>query len=214
MIPDIYVVWPTVSPEKSRPMIAEWHKKGYKVAILVNLPLQHGDLPEAEIVVVQEEWKGFPVAVNILCREVPGDIVVVVGDDVYPEPEKTAQEIGQEFLQRFPDLFCVMQPTGDFYGSINQCAVSPWIGRKFIQEAYGGKGPYWEEYYHYFSDQELQEYSIKMKAFQQRPDLSQYHDHWGRQENVKRPKHLRKAKQLWRKDKTLFEQRKAAGFPS
>jgi len=211
---NIWAVWPTVSVKRSRSLIGKWQDMGYDVAVLVNPPLQHTDFLEADWVIVQQEWKGFPTAANILCREVPGDVVVVVGDDVYPEPKKTTQEIGQDFLQRFPDLLGVMQPTGDIYGRINQCAVSPWIGRKFIQGAYGGKGPYWEEYFHYFSDQELQEYAIKMKAFQQRPDLSQYHDHWGRQIDVKRPKHLHKAKQMWQKDKTLFEHRKAAGFPS
>ena len=211
---NIWAVWPTVSVKRSRSLIGKWQDMGYDVAVLVNPPLQHTDFLEADWVIVQQEWKGFPTAANILCREVPGDVVVVVGDDVYPEPKKTTQEIGQDFLQRFPDLLGVMQPTGDIYGCINQCAVSPWIGRKFIQEAYGGKGPYWEEYFHYFSDQELQKYAIKMKAFQQRPDLSQYHDHWGRQIDVKRPKHLHKAKQMWQKDKTLFEHRKAAGFPS
>ncbi len=210
---DIWVVWPTVHLDQSNKMIPIWKSFGYKVAILANPPFTHGHFPEADRVIVQKKWLGFPVAANILCKEVPGNIVVVAGDDLYPDPESNAEEIGTHFLKRFPDTFGLVQPTGDKFGCWDKCAVSPWIGRAFIEKAYGGNGPYREEYFHYFSDQELQEYAIKMNVFEQFKYVTQFHDHWQRQEKPSRPGHLIQAGAKWRKDKQIFEQRKKEGFP-
>ncbi|MHA1344996.1 MAG: glycosyltransferase family 2 protein [Candidatus Heimdallarchaeaceae archaeon] len=210
---DIWVVWPTVNIEKSQRMIEAWHDRGYKVAVLVNPPNTDDMLIEAEIVIVQDKWINFPVAANILCKIVSGDIVVVVGDDISPDPNSTAQEIGRDFLKRFPDTFGVIQPTGDEFGCYNKCAVSPWLGRDFIEKAYEGKGPYWEEYFHYFSDQELQEYATQLGIFEQRKYVNQYHDHWQRQEEPQRPGYLLPAKKKWHKDKQIFQQRQKEGFP-
>lgn len=210
---NIWVVWPTIHIDKSKEMIQFWHEWGYKVGVLVNPPHKNTDLIEADRVVVQDKWKSFPVAANILCKEMPGDIVVVVGDDVYPDPEHSAQEIGNDFKEKFPDLFGVMQPIGDKYGWTHKCAVSPWIGKGFIKKAYNGNGPYWQGYFHYFSDQELQEYATKLGVFEQREDLIQYHDHWQRKENPKRPPHLMEANRQWARDQRTFKKRLIKGFP-
>jgi len=193
-------------------MIERWHDMGYKVAVLVNPPFTHSDLPEADRVIVQEAWLGFPIAVNILCREVPGDVVAVVGDDVLPDPRRKAPEIRKLFLDSFPDTFGVIQPSGDVYGLSDICAVSPWIGRKFIEESYGGRGPYHEGYFHYFSDHELQVVAEMMKVFKQWPDVVQFHDHWQRRKE-RRPAHLLPAKSLHGTDAKLFDSRKLKGFP-
>jgi len=209
-----WVVWPSPNLERSRRMVEVWREFGARVAVLLNPPHKHTDLPEADMVIVQEGWSGFPVAANLLCHEVPGDIVVVVGDDIYPDPSWTAQGVGQEMLQRFPGLEGVMQPIGDEYGWTHKCAGSPWIGRGFIEKAYGGvAGPFWPGYFHYFCDQELQEYATSLGVFQQRPDLTQFHDHWQRKKDGKRPKYLRKAKQHWAKDRALFNARKREKWP-
>ncbi len=213
MSDEVWVVWPTVSPARSLPMIDVWHSMGYRVGILVNPPHSHADLPTAERVIEQDQWLGFPIAADILCAEMPGDVVAVVGDDVYPDRASPAARIKSQFLERFPSTMGVMQPTGDHFGTIDRCAVSPWIGRRFINEAYYGKGPYWTGYFHYFCDEELQAYATKLECFQQRPDLSQYHDHWQRSETPKRPRHLRRAKRQWRQDRALFLERKKAGWP-
>ena len=210
---NIWAVWPTVHVDQSNKMIEEWKGQGYKVGILVNPPYQERSFPNADKVIVQEQWQGFPTAVNLLCRSIPGDIMVVVGDDVYPDPDHSAQEIGERFKESFPDLQGVMQPTGDHFAHTHLCAVSPWIGRGFITSAYGGKGPFWEEYFHYFSDEELQQYALSQSVFLQYPDIIQYHDHWQRKDRPTRPIHLMKAKDLWKKDRDLFHKRKARGFP-
>lgn len=210
---NIWVAWPSVRMEESRALVEEWKAMGYQTAVLVNPPHVDTDIPNADRVIIQSQWKGFPIAANILCKETPGNIIIVVGDDIYPDKQKTAEELGQEFLQRFPDLFGVMQPTGDDYAAIKECCVSPWIGRRFIEECYENNGPYWEEYFHYWCDRELQEIAMLFEAFQQRSDVSQYHDHWQRREGVKRPPYLMEALHKHTKDSRLFRERQSKKFP-
>jgi 2-polyprenyl-3-methyl-5-hydroxy-6-metoxy-1,4-benzoquinol methylase len=193
-------------------MVRRWQALGYKVALLTNPPLNARGLG-ADRVVEQEQWRGFPVAANLLCHEVPGDIVVVVGDDVLPDPDFSAQVLGHAFLEAFPDSFGVMQPTGDRYGCWDIAAVSPWIGRRFIEEAYGGGGPFWPGYYHYWSDCELQTAATRLNVFIQHPEINQYHDHWERKKGQKRPVYLEEAKAQHDKDKALYHRRARADFP-
>jgi len=208
---DVWVVWPTVNADRSKAMVDKWHGNGYKVAVLVN-PGTDGDAISADKVIVQEKWKGFATAANLLCRSVPSDVVVVVGDDMYPDPRFTAQEIARDFLVRFPNTYGVMQPIGDDFAMTKECAVSPWIGRAFIDEAYAGTGPFFEGYYHYFTDHELQIVAEGMGVFQQRSDLSQFHDHWQRN-GADRPEYLQEAKRRWAIDQCIFKCRSSQGFP-
>ena len=105
-----------------------------------------------------------------------------------------------------------MQPIGDRYGSIMKCAVSPWIGRKFIEKTYSGNGPYYTGYYHYFSDQELQDVATKLGCFYQDRSIVQYHDHWQRK-NRTRPSYLMTAKDKWENDRKTYLTRKQEGYP-
>jgi hypothetical protein len=189
-----------------------WSEMGYKTCVYID---KEGEIPvEADrVMVAKGEWRGFPHAMNLLCREVPGDVVVCIGDDIRPAPNFTPQSIVAEFLEHFPDTFGVMQPTGDVFGSSEEVCVAPWIGRKFIEEAYHGMGPYNEGYFHYFCDAELQEVATKLGAFYQRSDLYQYHDHWQRDPEANRPLHLMEAKDKWKANRDLFEDRKKNGFP-
>lgn len=212
---EVWVVWPAARPEKSKLIIDAWHDQGYKVAVLVNPPHGgHSDLSTADRVIVQDIWKGFATAANILCHEVLSNVVVVAGDDMYPDQSNRAQTIADAFEKHFNGFFGVMQPTGDRYGCIDKCAVAPWIGRAFIDIAYGGKGPYWEDYFHYFADEELQTAAEQCNAFWQRRDLSQYHDHWQRKKGTMRPEYLIDALSKHPADAKLFQLRKAAKFPT
>jgi len=213
MTDEVWVVWPTVSLARSDLMAAKWQENGYKVAVLVNSPLDVDvDKCVCDSFIIQPNWSGFPTAVNLLCQSVPGDVVAVVGDDVYPDPDKTAAEIREEFLQTFPDTFGVMQPIGDIFASTHLCAVSPWSGRGVIERAYGGKGPFFPGYFHYFSDEELQEVATKWGVFHQRADLTQFHDHWQRKPSHKRPAHLMTALRRHKADKLVFQKRKKENF--
>jgi len=210
--PEVWAVWPSVSVENSKRGNERWRKLGYKTGVLMN-GANHARDVGADKALQMEVWSGFPHAANQLCKHCPGDIIVVIGDDVLPIPNLTAKEIGQRYLATFPELQGVIQPTGDDYGNTKGACVSPWIGRKFIDTAYGGEGPYYRGYFHYFCDGELQEVAKTMGVFHQWPDLVQYHDHWQRKSGTGRPQHLMEANRRWHEDKKLYEMRRVRGWP-
>ena len=198
-------MWPTVNIDLANKNAARWYTMGYKVAVLVD-----GDeapaVPNADAVFAGGIWQGFPTAVNWLMRMLDADISIIAGDDVFPETRVGAAEIAQEFRDHFgPSLCGVMQPTGDRYGSIDTCAVSPWIGKGFRYRMHGEV--YCEAYFHYFSDQELCSVASTGGLYWPRADLMQYHDHWGRDKAAKPPAHLYKAQGLWKNDREIFRHR-------
>lgn len=210
MIPSVVVAWPSIDAEAANACASRWKEKGYKTLVLIEYDNTVPSVPN--IVLGQAKWSGFAAAANHLCEYSKEDIVVLIGDDMHPDPNHTPEEIAILFQERFPDLYGVMQPTGDKYGSIENCAVSPWIGRTYIEESYSGHGPYWTGYHHYFSDEELQAAAVLQGAFQQRSDLSHYHDHWERRKE-NRPAHLMEPLRNHSKDSKLFKKRKSQGFP-
>jgi len=139
MTEDVWAVWPSANPKLADACAKLWNEAGYKTAVLIDRGSEVPQNPNR--VILGGDWKGFPDAINRLCREVPGDVVVCIGDDIQPPQEATPQEVRAAFLETFPDSFGVMQPTGDRFGSIDLCCPCPWVGRKFIEEAYEGQGP-------------------------------------------------------------------------
>jgi hypothetical protein len=128
------------------------------------------------------------------------------------------------------DTFGVMQPTGDRWGDdalsrarygkdrgayIDRVCGSPWMGREFCQRIYGGKGPLWPEFTHMYVDEHLQCVAEKLGILWQRPDLTQRHEHWGRQgDATKMPEFLKHANssEEWAKSQAIFERLKSGGF--
>lgn len=105
---------------------------------------------------------------------------------------------------------------------IDRVAGSPWIGREFARRMYQGNGPYFPEYTHMGVDEELQAVAQKLGVFWQRPDLTHFHQHWGRPRDGERigqadrmPAFLEKANSApeWARYKNIFASRKASGFP-
>jgi len=132
--------------------------------------------------------------------------------------------------------FGVMQPTGDRWGDepwsrqrwperpayIDRICGSPWVGREFARRMYGGRGPLCEAYHHMFEDEELQNVAEDLGVLWQRRDLVHHHGHWGRKPNASDadcPEFLRavaigeSGRRHWAESQTLFNERKAAGFP-
>jgi hypothetical protein len=105
---------------------------------------------------------------------------------------------------------------------IDRVAGSPWIGREFARRMYQGRGPYWPEYTHMGVDEELQAVAMKYGVFWQRPDLTHFHQHWGRPregetigQSDRMPAFLKQANSAgeWKRYKRIFAERKAMGFP-
>jgi hypothetical protein len=127
--------------------------------------------------------------------------------------------------------FGVMQPTGDRWGEnepwaraafpdapayIDRICGSPWIGREFARRVNQGKGPFWREYFHMFADEELQNVAARLGLLWQRRDLIHFHEHPMREGRMATQADWQKeiySSEHWQASKTLFESRKAAGFP-
>lgn len=225
----VWLVAPSARPvEHVAEWAAKWRECGYKVAVWRDVPCQPMDVDLAIVggwVVSMginrnwpttqaplREYPGYATAINALIEWVrvedpDAEWFIAAGDDVYPDPNHTAEEIAAECADHFRDrtaemsygpamaggrtatpvaimgpTFGVMQPTGDRFagGSIDRIAGSAWIGREFARRAYGGNGPLWPEYTHMFVDEELQEVAKKLGVFWQRPDLIHLHRHYQR----------------------------------
>ncbi len=210
MTTEVWAVWPSAKPKEAEANALRWKAARYKTAVLID---NRKYIPKNfDKVIVGYEWGGYPNAVNQLCKEVNADIIIDAADDIYPSTIPV-EELAERFRKRFPDLFGIVQPTGDNYGEHGSCCQSPWIGRKYIREAYQGFGPYWLGYFHFFSDAELRDAAILLEAFDEWPDVVQYHDHWQRRKGEKRPPHLMEAKKQWKFDQSIYTKRKKLGFP-
>jgi hypothetical protein len=180
MGPEVWFAIPSASPERCRRVLPRWREMGYKVAVLQNF--ERGEIP-ADIAVWSDTYPGWPGSINQLCASVvppTAQIVVSGGDDMLPDPDHSAGELAEQFLARFPDGFGVMQPHGDdFLGARTFCG-SPWLGRGWIERAYGGQGPMPAQYRHNWADNELYWVARCLGSLWERPDLSQRHEHFSR----------------------------------
>ncbi len=195
-----------------------WKAQGYKLALLLD---RDKIIPEwmhalADVITTPwEKFKGYAHAANYLIAEViPASVPIVVigGDDMYPDRKYRADEIAIEFKRKFSDLFGVMQPTGDTLDGTDRICGSPWLGRAFIEQVNNGRGPIWPDYFHFFEDEELFNVAKLLGCLWQNPNLTHYHEHWSR-ERIAQPKHIERAQAMWSEDKAIFERRKKTGFP-
>ena len=169
-------------------------------------------------------YKGYPHAVNALCRDIlhmdpETNIIVTGGDDYEPDPTVNVAREEAKFIEHFNGTFGVMQPTGDRFmiDEKNTCAServcdAPWMGASFCKTMYQGNGPICEEYFHFFEDEELHEVAKLLGVLWHRPDIKQVHKHWSRIQSP-RPAHLSEARLDWKTAKALFENRKVNNFP-
>jgi hypothetical protein len=185
---EVWFAIPSASPERCRKTLPEWRKRGYKIAILQNM--ERGEVP-ADIVQWSDFYPGWAESINILCRSIvpkSAQIVVSGGCDMLPDPNHTADELAEQFLQRFPDTFGVMQPHGDEFWQAKHYCGSPFLGRKWIDTMYNGTGPMCGEYQHNWADVELYWVANGMGVLWSRPDLTHHHAHFSRDGKQAAPK--------------------------
>jgi hypothetical protein len=232
-------------PAEASECFAAWHRLGYRTAALREEA--DGKPGMVDFCCPTQSYLGWSRSVNLLVASVMAydphaEWFVTGGDDYFPDPNHTADEIayacsyhfeqerlkatgGDSTLIAFHGTFGVMQPTGDRWmerngeAVIDRIAGSPWMGREFCWRMYHGAGPLYNGYYHNFADEELQCVAQKLGVFWQRRDLMQEHRHWARPRGDWRdaPEWAKKindpAFSDWDKSKALFAKRKAAGFP-
>ncbi|MGD9790373.1 MAG: hypothetical protein AB7Q00_01045 [Phycisphaerales bacterium] len=178
--PEVWFAIPSANPEKCRKVLPKWREMGYKIAVLQNH--ERGDIP-TDLTVWFDSYPGWAASVNILCQQIVPEscpIVVSGGDDMLPDPNHTAQELGRQFLERFPDTFGVMQPHGDEFMVARRYCGSPFIGRAWFSTMYNGKGAMYSGYRHNWADNELYWLAKGLGVLWERPDLSHFHDHFTR----------------------------------
>lgn len=210
---DVWFAIPSANPENCRKVLPRWREMGYKIAVLQNFA--RGDIP-ADRVMWRDSYPGWGDSINILCRElVPKDAPIVVsgGDDMLPDPNHSAAEIAAQFKRHFPDLFGVMQPQGDDFEATAQFCGSPWLGRAWIDRMYGGVGPMYPGYRHFWADEELLWVSKGLGALWIRNDLTQFHDHFRRNSSEKPAYWVQNVERNDRADTQLFIARGSLGFP-
>jgi hypothetical protein len=190
-----------------------WQERGYKVAVLQNRI--KADIP-ADITVWSDRYPGWAESINILCRDVvpkSAPIVISGGDDMLPDPHHAASDLAAQFLTHFPDSFGVMQPTADGYLGAARFCGSPWLGRAWIDRAYGGRGPMHGEYRHNWADNELYWVARALGALWERPDLTQEHRHFSRTGETRPDYWTEHVERHDREDVQRFIARVWLGFP-
>lgn len=194
------------------PVVQRWREMGYGVALQRD---RGGEEFTCDGVgpnlVFERAYQGYAEAVNFLSAEVlrnhpEVDWICTGGDDTFPDPNKTGDEIAAELSQDFAikamlqglssdeefakgcptrekvSTFGVCQPTGDRWADnlgviIERIAGSPWLGREWCRRANAGKGPLWPEFAHMFVDEHCMQYAQSLGVFLQRPDLTHHHAH-------------------------------------
>ena len=238
-------------PDEAERVLKMWCERGYKIALWrEDMDFPFGVADDIRVSPEYPGYaKAVNLLIaDVMRHSEDAEWFIAAGDDVEPDQNHSAEEIARECREHFMDqsvpypkvyapgeavkawmlsTFGVMQPTGDRWGDatgayIDRVAGSAWIGREFARRVNQGNGPLWLEYTHQFVDQELQEVATRLGVFWQRPDLTQYHAHWGRPRTgehmgmrERMPEFLKEANtaEHWQKYKALFAKRKAAGFP-
>lgn len=227
----VYFAIPSCRPAaEAEPIIAKWRKMGYRIALL-----REGDRIEADITIPTGRYLGWAPSINILARFIlshdsDAEWIVSGGDDIEPDPDLTAEQIGWQCRAYFGagkgmprSTFGVMQPTGDRWadGSIDRICGSPWLGREFCERMYQGTGPMFDGYKHMFGDEELQHVSAGLGILWQRRDLVHLHKHYfrtaqgGVNYGAAIPTHMIEwnGRKHWDESQALYTARKAASFP-
>lgn len=217
----VCLAMPVASETASRANVPKWLDMGYEVVLLQDrfrFTVPGVNVPGVSQIVTPfgDQYIGWPRAVNYLVRHVIDPrvgIVVAAGDDMEPDPVRRAEHLAAEFWLRFPDGFGVMQPTGDPMDGTTRICGSPWMGRGWLDRAYCGMGAMWGGYFQFYADEELKNVAERLGVLWQRPDVTQYHHHWTR-ENRPAPGHHALSQERWDADKAHFLWRQAAGFPA
>ena len=208
---------PSANPEMAAKHLPNWVAMGYRV-IVGQDRVRYAPPAGVEVFDLGPRYLGYARSVSLLIASaVPRDAPVVVfgGDDMDPDPVRSAQQIAEEYLGRFPRLDGILQPVGDDMPGTRRICGSPWVGRVWLDFANNGAGPLFPGYFHFFGDEELFDVASAAGVLWQREDLRQRHDHWTRRglsADQAAPIHA-PLQARWEDDKRLYLGRRAALYP-
>ena len=220
--PVVYVVFPTANYPRATATLEKWRDMGYHCAVHVDEP--YGLLREVDINInglvmsysqpYEGYWASCNKVVSFLMDAMDDNLIVVLAaDDMDPDPNKTAREIGREYFERFPDGEGLMQPTGDKQGEIingkwasQRICGSPWFGRGWYDAGRFNGKPTPENFFHFYGDQLLYDVAKAEGLLWQRQDLKQMHHHWSFERGVEREAYQEKnSREHWKKDQQEYE---------
>ncbi len=215
--PRVAVVMPVAHEDKCRQNLPLWSSRGYEIFVeqdRYRFSLDY--VPNCVRRLSDDPYPGWPTVVNRLARyafSIGVQVVVAAGDDMRPDPNLTAEQMGTRYLTRFPDGGGVMQPIGDDFDGTDRICGSPIVGRDWFYRSYGGGGHVLcDEYKNFYADEELLNVSWLLGLLWQDPATCHYHDHWTRR-GEPRPETAHHTQTWWDQDKATFERRRAAGWP-
>ena len=211
---EVWLVLPSANREHCARNLPRWRERGYRIAILQDQI--RFDAP-ADRLLELESYPGWAASVNLLFRETlpaSASLIVAAGDDMLPDPAHSATQLAEQFFERFADGFGVMQPSGDdFEQRGGTFCGSPWMGRAWMEQMYGGRGGLCDAYYHNWADEELYWVSRCTGKLWLRPDLTQHHDHFRRRGESAPRYWVKSAADHEQHDALTFVARANAGFP-
>jgi nucleoside-diphosphate-sugar epimerase len=209
---EVWYAIPSANPSRATETLGRWKRMGYRTAVLLDAGAD--GVPSADLTLRADPYRGYYQSVIALCRAIGkrADIVVTGGDDMYPDPKHSPEELAADFFRVFSDGYGVMQPTGDQFEGTDRICGSPWLGRTWIERAYQGRGPVWPGYTAFYGDEELLNVARAQDVLWQRPDIVQFHDHWSRMGSPKKTDYQDRNEQFIVKDRELFARRKASGW--
>ena len=218
----VFVVFPSANPIRATETTMKWRQMGYQVGVYFDT----GTVADTG---AYREWRGPYEGYWATCNwmahmlvngQEQAQVVIFAADDIEPDSKHTCAEIADAYLDKFPSLYGVMQPTGDKQGvdktgtqaSARICG-SPWIGANWVKRAYGGNGASWAEYKSFYGDEELLHVAKREGVLWLNPDIKQHHAHWSFGWSQQQFYQRRNSERYWLTDKALFEKRLAEGFP-
>ena len=200
MIPLVLI--PSCNPERAAIATERWQAQGYRVLVYTDDDL--GRYPGY-----------FPAIAQMVRATWRSDVHVWIAaaDDLSPDPTMTGPAIAQKYLEKFPDGFGVLQPTGDRLAGTALLCGSPWFGRGWVEQAYQGMGPHYQGYRQFYGDEEMLYVARTFGVLWQHPYLTQRHDHWIREGGPPKTPYQILNDRYYAHDKWLHYARQAAGWP-
>ena len=213
----VWVCFPTINEQRATLAVSRWRERGYKVALWLE-PGMKSVMADFEVTGL---YPGYWAACNrlALASAAQASAIVLAADDISPDENHVPEDIAQECAAKYPDEYYVMQPTGDDKNGMDgvwRICGSPWFGMGWVRDAYQGLGPcpYIGYYRSFYGDEELFNVAKAQGVLWQRPDLSQFHQHWCRKGGPPKTEYqMRNSDMHWDYDKQTFMLRMENGFP-
>lgn len=217
--PVVWVCFPTANDKRAEEAILKWDDMGYETIILGNDNIDPLDraIMFSKANYFHNEYKGYWWACNLLVDSVfdwgykQADLVVLAADDMDPDPNKTAQELANEYFERFPEGEGLMQPCGDRQGGLidgkwasQRICGSPWFGRGWYERGLFEGKPTPEMFFHFYGDELLKDVSEALGLLWMREDVTQLHHHWSWGHGKQEAYQARNSNEHWKKDQETY----------